>query len=120
MDNMLFNAPASADLIKDSDTKRFKADVLDASKSVPVLVDFWAPWCGPCRMIAPIMDELSTEMAGKATIAKLDIEKAQTTTSSLGVTSIPTIIIFKNGKEVNRVVGVKDKETLKSLLTKAL
>jgi thioredoxin 1 len=89
------------------------------SKGV-TLVDFFADWCGPCRMIAPIIDELSTEMAGKATIAKLDIEKAQATTSSLGVTSIPTIIIFKNGKEVNRIVGIKDKETLKNLVVSSL
>jgi len=89
------------------------------SKGV-TLVDFFADWCGPCRMIAPIIDELSSEMSGKATIAKLDIEKAQSTTSSLGVTSIPTIIIFKNGKEVNRIVGIKDKETLKNLVTSAL
>lgn len=89
------------------------------SKGV-TLVDFYADWCGPCRMIAPIIEELSTEMNGKATIAKLDIENAQSTTSSLNVTSIPTIIIFKNGREVNRIVGIKDKETLKKLVDSSL
>lgn len=84
------------------------------------LVDFYADWCGPCRMIAPIIEELSTELNGKATIAKLDIEKAQTTTANLDVTSIPTIILFKDGKEVKRVVGLRDKESLKSLVTTAL
>lgn len=81
------------------------------------LVDFYADWCGPCRMIAPIVEELATEMNGTAKIAKLDIDSAQETTSNLGVTSIPTIILFKNGKEVKRVVGVKDKDTLKAMIT---
>lgn len=80
------------------------------------LVDFYADWCGPCRMIAPIVEELATEMSGTAKIAKLDIDSAQETTSNLGVTSIPTIILFKNGKEVKRVVGVKDKDTLKAMI----
>ena len=80
------------------------------------LVDFYADWCGPCRMIATIVEELATEMSGTAKIAKLDIDSAQETTSNLGVTSIPTIILFKNGKEVKRVVGVKDKDTLKAMI----
>lgn len=84
------------------------------------LVDFYADWCGPCRMIAPIMEELANEMHGQATIAKLDIESAQKTTSSFQVTSIPTIILFKDGKEVKRVVGVKGKEDLKKMLLSAL
>lgn len=84
------------------------------------LVDFYADWCGPCRMIAPIVEELATEMNGTAKIAKLDIDSAQETTSNLGVTSIPTIILFKNGKEVKRVVGVKDKDTLKAMIVAAI
>lgn len=84
------------------------------------LVDFYADWCGPCRMIAPIVEELATEMNGTAKIAKLDIDSAQETTSNLGVTSIPTIIIFKNGKEVKRVVGVKDKDALKAMILAAM
>lgn len=84
------------------------------------LVDFYADWCGPCRMIAPIIEELSSEFKGKATIAKLDIEKAQTVTANFQVTSIPTIILFKDGKEVKRIVGLRDKDALKSLVTSAL
>lgn len=84
------------------------------------LVDFYADWCGPCRMIAPIIEELSAEFQGKATIAKLDIEKAQGVTSDFQVTSIPTIILFKDGKEIKRIVGLRDKETLKGLITAAL
>lgn len=89
------------------------------SKGV-TLVDFYADWCGPCRMIAPIIEELAGEMQGKATIAKLDIENAQKTTSHFGVTSIPTVILFKDGKEVKRVVGVRDKDSFKQIVTSAL
>lgn len=102
--------------LKHLDDANFSAEI---EKGV-VLVDFYADWCGPCRMIAPIVEELATEMDGIAKIAKLDIEKAQNTTSSLGITSIPTMIIFKDGKEVKRIVGVRDKESLKSTLQAAL
>lgn len=84
------------------------------------LVDFYADWCGPCRMITPIIEDLSSEFKGKATIAKLDIEKAQTVTAELQVSSIPTIILFKDGKEMKRVVGVRDKESLKAMVVSAL
>lgn len=84
------------------------------------LVDFYADWCGPCRMIAPIVEELSTELHGKATIAKVDIEKAQTVTAEYQVTSIPTIILFKDDKVVKRIVGLRDKETLKAMIVEVL
>lgn len=81
------------------------------------LVDFYATWCGPCKMITPVVEALSLELAGKARIAKLDIDKAQSTTDSLQITSVPTLIVFKDGKEVKRVVGVKDLEFLRNLVT---
>jgi len=84
------------------------------------LVDFYADWCGPCRMIAPIVEELSDEMEGVAKIAKVDIEKSQGVTASFGVTSIPTILLIKDGKEVQRVVGLKGKDDLKAMINKAL
>ncbi len=84
------------------------------------LVDFYADWCGPCRMIAPIVEELASEFHGKATVAKVDIEQAQMVASDFSVTSIPTIIIFKDGKEVKRIVGVRDKETLAAAINAAL
>ncbi len=84
------------------------------------LVDFYADWCGPCRMIAPIVEELSNEFQGKANIAKVDIENAQSVAADFQVTSIPTLILFKDGKEVKRVVGLRDKEALTSLITDAL
>lgn len=92
----------------------------DEISSGVTLVDFYADWCGPCRMIAPIVEELSSELDGKAKIAKLDIESAQKVTSNYGVTSIPTLVLFKDGKEVDRVVGVKGKEELKGLVEKQL
>ena len=84
------------------------------------LVDFYADWCGPCRMIAPIIEELASEFHGKATIAKVDIEKAQTVTAEFQVTSIPTIILFKDGKEIKIIVGIRDKDSFKSMIAAAL
>ena len=92
----------------------------DEIKHGVTLVDFYADWCGPCRMIAPIVEKLSSDYSGKAKVAKLDIEAAQTTTANLNVTSIPTIIIFKDGGEFERVVGLRDENTLKKMLEKAL
>lgn len=85
------------------------------SKGV-VLVDFFADWCGPCRMMTPIIHNLAEEMKGKVTIAKLDIDASQKVTQQFQVTSIPTLILFKNGVEVGRVVGLRDSESLKSLV----
>ncbi len=84
------------------------------------LVDFYANWCGPCRMIAPIMEELAKEYAGRATIAKIDVDQAQDVASKLNVTSIPTVILFLDGQEVKRVIGVRDKATFITLLNAAL
>jgi thioredoxin 1 len=80
------------------------------------LVDFYATWCGPCRMIAPIVEQLAGKIEGKAHVAKLDIDQAQQIASSLDITSVPTLILFKDGKEVKRVVGVKDLEYLLNLV----
>ncbi len=82
------------------------------------LVDFYADWCGPCRMMEPIINDLADELEDKVKITKIDIESAQRTAASFQVTSIPTIIVFKDGVEVERLVGLKDKETLKRTLTR--
>ncbi len=105
-----------ANQIKYLDDSNFESVV---EKGV-TLVDFYADWCGPCRMIAPIIEDLASEMNGKVTVAKLDIESAQNTTAKFNVTSIPTIILFKGGEEVNRVVGVRDKEALIEMINEAL
>jgi thioredoxin 1 len=85
------------------------------SKGV-TLVDFYATWCGPCRMVAPIVEKLAGDFQGKAKIVKVDIDQSQQVTSSLQITSVPTLILFKNGKEIKRIVGVKDEDYLKNLV----
>lgn len=82
------------------------------------LVDFWAPWCGPCKMIAPILEELAPEVEGKANIAKLNVDENQATASEYEVMSIPTLILFKDGEPVDKVVGFQPKEQLAALIEK--
>jgi thioredoxin 1 len=85
-----------------------------------VLADFWAPWCGPCKMIAPVLEELDSEMGDKVKIAKLDVDENQETAGKYSVMSIPTLLIFKDGEVVDTVVGFQPKEALAELLNKHL
>ena len=90
----------------------FKADVLDAD--VPVLVDFWASWCAPCKMIAPIVEELATEYEGRIKVRKIDIDANPLVPGQFGVMSIPTLMVFTGGKPEQRIVGYQPKAALKS------
>ena len=92
----------------------FKTDVLESD--IPVLVDFYADWCGPCKMMSPLIDELAEENQGSYKIGKLDVDTEQDSAKKYNVMTIPTMIIFKNGKEVDRVVGVVPKEQLQDKL----
>ncbi len=96
----------------------FEAEVLKSD--IPVLVDFWADWCGPCKMIAPTIEELSEEYAGRAKICKLDVQQNQSLAESFAVSGIPTLIMFSNGKAEETLVGVQPKETLQKLIEKYL
>jgi len=98
--------------------KDFETEVLQSAQ--PVLIDFWAPWCGPCRMITPIVEQLAGENAGSIKVAKINVDDSPNIAASYGVNSIPTIMIFKNGEVVDRFVGVQPKSRLQDALNQAI
>lgn len=98
-------------------TDRNFADVVGES-ALPVLLDMWAAWCGPCRMVGPIVDGLAADLAGRVVVGKMDVDANQQTAARFGVQSIPTLLILKNGKEVSRIVGAQSREAILAQLAR--
>ena len=106
-----------AGLVTEFTDANFQTEVLNSSE--PVLVDFWAPWCGPCRMIAPMIQELAGEYVGSVKVGKINIDESPSAATSYGVSSIPTLMIFKGGEVVDRFVGVQPKNRLQQAMDAA-
>lgn len=104
--------------LKDINDSSFEAEVLKST--TPVLVDFWAPWCGPCKSIAPVLDELASEFAGKLRIVKVNVDENPQTPTKYGVRGIPNLIIFKGGQVVEQIVGAVPKDQLSVAINKIL
>lgn len=102
----------------DTSDGTFEADVIDSD--LPVLVDFWAPWCGPCRMVAPIVEELSEEYDGRVKFVKLNTDENPQVAGKYGIRSIPTLLVFKGGDPVGQIVGFRPKSDLKKRLDEVL
>ncbi len=108
---------ASADVVHLKDST-FQTEVLKSE--VPVLVDFWAVWCGPCKAIAPMVDELATQYKGKVKIAKMDVDHEQQTPQQFGIRSIPTLLVFMGGRVVDTIIGAVPKSKIEESLKKAM
>ncbi len=107
-----------SDLIISTSDNQFENDVLNAQK--PVLVDFWAPWCGPCRMLAPVLEEIAKEFSGRVVIAKMNVDENEETPAKYSVRGIPALMLFKNGEMVASKVGALSKSQLAAFLEESL
>ena len=107
-----------AENVIEFNNKNFDSDVLEAG--TPVLVDFWAVWCGPCKAIAPIVEEIANDYIGKVKVGKLDVDHNNQVAMRYGIRSIPTLLVFNNGEVVDQVIGNVGKESIESMLNKAL
>src|SRR5579871_4980205 len=113
---MLEETPAKADLIKDATDQSFAADVVEASKTQPVIVDFWATWCGPCKTLGPLLEKLVKQYAGKVKLVKVDVDANQQLAAQFRVQSIPAVYAFKNGRPVDGFMGAVTEGQLKQFI----
>jgi thioredoxin 1 len=126
MDHIIGQTPSGdgaalpKDMIVDGDQKTFMADVIEASRTKPVLVDFWATWCGPCRQMTPIIDQLAEEYQGKAKIGKLNVDEQGQTAMRYQVRGIPTLLLFKGGQLVATKVGATGKGDVQKMIDEHL
>ena len=107
---------AAGDLIKDSSTQNFMRDVIEPSRQQPVIVDFWAPWCGPCKALTPTIEKLAAEFAGKVIVGKMDIQSQPKSAGELGIRSIPTLLFFKGGRVVGQLTGAVNESRIREKL----
>lgn len=104
--------------ILDLNDSTFESEVLKSES--PVLVDFWAPWCGPCRILAPVVEEIANSYTGRIKVGKINVDDNQETTMQYGIRSIPTLILFKNGKALDQIIGAVPKSEIEKMVKKAL
>ena len=118
VEQLIGSSPNSSDVIKDTTTENFMEDVIEASKEVPVLVDFWAPWCEPCKQLGPILEKVVSNSEGKIRLVKLNIDDDPQIPQQLQVQSIPAVFAFQNGQPVDAFVGVQTEPQIKSFIEK--
>ena len=106
-----------ANILEVSDSS-FEAEIVKSD--IPAMVDFWAEWCGPCKMVGPVVEELAAEYKGKIKIAKMDVDQNRETPAKFGIRNIPTLILFKNGEVVNTIIGAQPKSSIEEQLNKLL
>ncbi|MBI3419103.1 MAG: thioredoxin, partial [Proteobacteria bacterium] len=109
---------AAAVLVKDSNTDSFMADVIEVSKSVPVIVDFWAPWCGPCKQLGPLLEKAVNEAKGKVRMVKINVDENQQLAQGLRVQSIPAVFVFAGGRPVDGFMGALSESQVKTFVEK--
>lgn len=108
----------ASDAIIELSDSTFESEVVNSD--LPVLVDFWAPWCGPCRAIAPLVEEISSSYEGKIKVGRMNVDENQSTTMKFGIRSIPTIIMFKDGEAVDQIIGAVPKGEIERVVEKSL
>ena len=116
VEQLIGSSPNSSDAIKDTSTESFMDDVIEASKEIPILVDFWAPWCEPCKQLGPILEKVVLNSEGKVKLVKLNIDDDPQIPQQLQIQSIPAVFAFQNGQPVDAFVGVQTESQIKSFV----